>query len=52
MLVPIKFNLYKKIYDYLPKNKLAERIIKVRMINNLDRIEFGEAIGLLFSNGN
>ncbi|WP_297422800.1 helix-turn-helix transcriptional regulator [Clostridium sp.] len=40
----IKFNLYKKIYDYLPEKTLSEKIIKVRMSNNLDRKEFAEAI--------
>lgn len=41
----IKFNLYKKIYDYLPRNTLSEKIIKVRKSNNLDRDEFAKAIG-------
>lgn len=45
----IKFNLYKKIYDYLPENTLAEKIIKVKISNNLDRIEFGKAIGRYWS---
>lgn len=45
----VKFNLYKKIYDYLPENTLSEKIIKVRKCNNLDRIEFGEAIGHYWS---
>jgi len=41
--------IYKKIYDYLPENTLAEKIIKIRKCNNLDRIEFGEAIGHYWS---
>ena len=31
--------------DYLPENTLSKKIIKVRISNNLDRIEFGKAIG-------
>ena len=41
----VKFNLYKKIYDYLSENTLSEKIIKVRKSNNLDRDEFAKAIG-------
>lgn len=40
----VKFNLYKKIYDYLPERTLSEKIIKVRISNNLDRDEFAKAI--------
>ncbi|WP_035768887.1 helix-turn-helix domain-containing protein, partial [Clostridium beijerinckii] len=45
ILEEVKFNLYKKIYDYLPQNTLSEKIIKVRKSNNLDRDEFAKAIG-------
>jgi hypothetical protein len=43
-LLAQRVNLYKKIYDYLPEKILSEKIIKVRMSNNLDRKEFAEAI--------
>jgi len=49
IFIPIKFALYKRIYDYLPENTLSEKIIKIRKCNNLDRIEFGEAIGHYWS---
>lgn len=43
---PVTINIYKSLYYSLPENTIAEKILKIRKMNNLERKDLGKILGL------